>query len=408
MVRSTWKRSPLRDGRTRGEQRDCDGNPSRTVPGEATRAAAVRGVRHWQGEDITSDQRSRKTGRLSPCLADRRRRGHPDSVVASCRRNLLCLAAPAAAVIVALVLTPRTARAQESCDPDAGVPPQDYGRLGTMFPGAGSAGVPTDGFLRLRYLGRAPLRAFVIVQNPAGVQVTGTTNVVGNEVLWQSDASLARAMRYSVQVPDSTGGNTFQFTTGNTHSSEVAPVFSGVQQATYQAAGAADPCGDANAVQVTLTWNRAISNGWPESDVEYVIFETRGPGISGPIERGRERLQPGGGNTCASGAEFCPAIRLSSANSVGPVCFNVQAMDPYGRSDGNSHETCVDPSQGNFFNGCSVRPEVSLSLSLSLSQGAARRVRHPSLALTLGGIACASFVIARRRRLRAVVSSLRR
>ncbi len=308
------------------------------------------------------------------------------------RTHLLRIAGPVAVALLACALSPQTAFAQESCNPDSGVAPYNYGEIATMFPNADSTGVPIDGFIRVRYVGHAPLRPFVIVQDPAGTAVTGTTNVVDDELLWQADTNLLRTTRYRVQIPDSTGVNAVRFTTGSMHSTEAPPTFSGLQDVTFQKAGAADRCGDPNAVEVTLFWQRAGSTGWPDSEIEYVIFETRGPGISGPIERGRERLQPGGSNTCTSRFEFCPTIRLSSANSAAPVCFNVQAVDPYGRMDGNSRETCIDPSRGNFFVGCTVRPDAPRDAARTLPRGA--------LALALGGVSLASLAVARRRRQR--------
>lgn len=267
--------------------------------------------------------------------------------------------------VTALCALPRAAFAQEICDPDGGSFPPNYGELAANFPGDMAVNVPIDGFIRLRYVGHAPSRAFVILRDLVRHSpVMGTVNAVDDEVHFQSAAPLSPNTQYSVQVSDITGGasgNTFTFTTGQIHSIDSAPQFAGAQDISFEKSGASDLCSDPNAARITLLWHRATSNGWPDSEMEYVVYETRGPGISGPVERARERLQPGASSTCASSFEFCPAVRLSSANASGPVCFNVQAIDPYGRPDGNTQEQCVDPSRGNFFNGCSVSRDTTHS-----------------------------------------------
>ena len=252
----------------------------------------------------------------------------------------------------------RDAAAQEVCDPDAGTLPPNFGTLIATFPGDRSTNVPTDGFIRLRYGVRAPLRPFVIVQNlTTRTPVMGHVNALVDEVHWQSDEMLPSNTIFRVSVSDASGGageNVFTFTTGGARSGSAAPTFGGVQAAETQRSGMADPCGQPDAVEVTLSWRRGSAAGWPDSEVEYVIYETRGPGISGPVERGRERALAGAGSTCNGTYDFCRAIRLSPENSSAPVCFNVQAVDPYGRQDGNTLEVCTDPSRGNNFNGCAV------------------------------------------------------
>jgi hypothetical protein len=251
--------------------------------------------------------------------------------------------------------------AQEACADGGTI--IGVGDLVATFPGPNSTNVPIDGFIRLRYRVRAPLRPFVIVQNnTAHSPVSGQVNVVGDEVHWQSDQPLAANAVFRVQVSDVMGGageNTFSFTTGTARSGDSPPTFMGVQHADTQPAGAADPCGQADAVEVTLSWNRAGAAGWSENDIEYVIYETRGPNIAGPVERARERLSSASGASCPGMYDACRAVRLTPENATAPVCFNIQAVDPYGRQDGNTREVCTDPSRGNFFNGCSVAPRPS-------------------------------------------------
>ena len=111
----------------------------------------------------------------------------------------------------------------------------------------------------------------------------------------------------------------------------LAPRFAGIvtdPRPEVQVNGAeADLCGDPNAVTITVQWRRAESNGWPAGDIEYVIYQTRGPNIGAPVERARERVFGANGN-CPNRTDLeCRSFRLSSENAGGPVCFNIQAID---------------------------------------------------------------------------------
>ena len=132
--------------------------------------------------------------------------------------------------------------------------------------------------------------------------------------------------------------------------------FGGITGATAVAA-ASDAC-DPGAFDVTVAFDRVSAfattgTAWPESDVEYVIYETRGVGIAGPRERDRTRLESSGSTADVAAQR---TFRLSSHDASGPLCFNVQAIDPLGRVATNASESCVDPAQGNYFRGCEARP----------------------------------------------------
>jgi MYXO-CTERM domain-containing protein len=223
----------------------------------------------------------------------------------------------------------------------------------------------------------------------ASTCIAGTASVVGDEVVWiapprgGSDA-LVPFTTYVVSFADASGGsNRITFTTGRGPSAG-PPVFGGVSGVSA-APAAGDPC-DSQAVDITVRFPRATSpvgtsalnnSTWPESDIEYVIFETRGPGLTGARERDRVRLQRSGSSDVNAQRTF----RLSGRDSTGPVCFSIQAFDPWGRRDDNTQEKCVNPAQGNFFAGCGVHPagpwraRGSLGL-LALSVATARRRRR--------------------------------
>jgi hypothetical protein len=288
--------------------------------------------------------------------------GHPSDVRIAVPWSVRIGLLAALAAVTALHAAP--ALAQETCEVDGGMmpPPPNFGGLDDFFPSDRSMSIPLDGFVRLRYVGVPPPVPVVQVQNISASShpyIPGTIGVAGAEVHWFSANQLLPMTQYQVTALSPLDGMTtsFTFTTGVSATTGQRLTFNGVENIGSSRNGSSDTCGDPNAVTVTLDWSRANPIGWPETEVEYIIYETRGPGISGPVERGRER----GSATQAScpNSYYCRSFRLSSENANGPVCFNVQASDPYGITDGNSIEKCIDPSRGNFFNGCSARPQTS-------------------------------------------------
>jgi hypothetical protein len=273
----------------------------------------------------------------------------------------------AATVVLAAL---RIARAQDTCPTDGGVTlPRNFGHFERAFPTDGSLGVPIDGFVRLRYVLRAPRRPFVTVsETVSGANVEGDAFVVDNEVHWRSRAPLRSNTEFRVRFADpgsGTGENLIRFTTGSGRSSNAPPVFEGILRdgnngPRVQRIGSTDLCADPDAVEVTVTWHRALPNGWPVSDIEYVVYQTIGPGITAPVERARAvgTVTP---SSCGGGSadEQCKTFRLSGANAEGTLCFNIQAIDAYGRNDGNAVEACIDPHAGNTFVGaCDARPPM--------------------------------------------------
>jgi hypothetical protein len=289
-----------------------------------------------------------------------------------------------------VVLCSTSAAAQETCDQDGGGPPQDFGQLIETFPSNNAREIPRDGFVRFVYRGRVPPRPVMIVRDIAMTPVEGTLTVVGSELHWQARASLRPQERYSVTASDIIGGTSeVGFTTGSTLAGEVGPTgFEGALSATSERSGATDICGDENARSITVGWKFARSSPWPQTELTYVVFETRGPGINGPIERARDRGRLST-TPCAPNADQCVSFRLSSANAAGPACFSVQVFDPLGRGVSNTVEKCINLDAGNYFYGCAVRPRpqhtperghgrwvvAAASLAFVVAVGARRRQR---------------------------------
>jgi len=264
-------------------------------------------------------------------------------------------AALAALLSVVGVLTAPLARAQ--CDAGDAGDPIDLGALRDSFPADQGFDVPTDSPVRLRFVGRVPSGATLCVE-PVGTPgcLPGRVSIVGDELVWSSEGArpFDPYASYRVNYSDPlTGALSLRFRTGRGPSAGPPP-FAGIRGASARAVSN-DPC-DPNAYDITVRFNRVVFDAtlgtpWPESDVEYVIYSTRGPGVSGPRERDRARLQSSGSTSDAVAQR---TFRLSSREASGPVCFSVQALDPLGRSITNSAEECVNPSEGNYFQGCSA------------------------------------------------------
>ncbi|MFO0562167.1 MAG: hypothetical protein U0269_29400 [Polyangiales bacterium] len=300
-----------------------------------------------------------------------------------------------AAIAGALCLAASSASAQETCDEDAGTPPPDYGQLIETFPSNNAREIPRDGFVRFVYRGRVPPRPVMIVRDASEATVDGTLTVVGAELHWQSRAPLAAQQRYTATSSDIIGGSAqVAFTTSDAMTNGVGPSgFEGALSATSERSGATDICGDENARSVTVGWKFARSSPWPQTELTYIVFETRGPGINGPVERARDRGRLST-TPCAPNADQCVTFRLSSINSSGPACFSVQVFDPLGRSTSNTVEKCINLDAGNYFYGCAVRPTPTTVANDRSSQPSAfARVGAASVA-----VIAAVLLRARRRR----------
>lgn len=287
----------------------------------------------------------------------------------------------ALSALAAAALATTTAAAQ--CDaPDAG-DPDDLGTLRDTFPADEGLDVPTDSPVRLRFTGYVPTGASLCVVAVGRMGcLAGDVAVVGDELVWTSTAGPFEPYNnYRIDYRDPLNSFAIRFRAGRGPSAG-APPFAGIRGASARAVNG-EGC-DAGAFDVTVRFNRvifdaALGTPWPESDVEYVIYATRGPTVAGPRERDRVRLQSSGSSTDPQAQR---TFRISSAEASGPVCFSVQALDPLGRVVTNAAEECVDPSEGNYFQGCSASPGARPArwhggalAALGLAIGARRRKR---------------------------------
>lgn len=245
----------------------------------------------------------------------------------------------------------------QSCDAgDGGVDPSEVGSVRDVFPGDAAIDVPIDAPVRIRYVGRAPATPTLCVRRAGSmVCLDGQTEFNGTEIAWRpASGFLDRATSYRASFSDGEGSNETTFTTGLAASGG-SLIFGGIS--TVDAAPLEnDPCGS-GAVAVTVTFERARTYAttdalpWPEGDLEYVIYETRGPGVGGAIERDRSRQQRSGS---ASTSTAQRTFRMAPRDASGPACFTMRVLDPLGRTAGDTREVCVNPAAGNYFAGCSA------------------------------------------------------
>lgn len=262
---------------------------------------------------------------------------------------------PLLAALAAASLALAGARAEAQCDASDAGDPIDRGTLRDTFPSDQGLDVPTDSPVRFRYVDVVPAGATLCVEAVGRPGcLPGALSVVRDELVW-SGAPFEVYTSYRVTWPDPVGPVSVRFRTGRGPSAG-PPIFQGIRGASARPVDG-ESC-EAGAFDITVRFSRATSNlvagtPWPESDVEYVIYSTRGPGIAGPRERDRARLQSSGSS---SDTQAQRTFRLGAADSAGPVCFSVQALDPLGRLIANSAEECVNPAEGNYFAGCAATP----------------------------------------------------
>lgn len=108
--------------------------------------------------------------------------------------------------------------------------------------------------------------------------------------------------------------------------------------------------------RVDIEFEGATDDG-PLGSIEYLIFLTRGHGISAPVLRLRRLEQPG---------NIPAAIGMTADEAAEPACAAIVAVDGVGKTDA-SPEQCFDPRTGTFFEPlCSVSPHPTLPGVLGL------------------------------------------
>ncbi len=104
--------------------------------------------------------------------------------------------------------------------------------------------------------------------------------------------------------------------------------------------------------RISVSFPPATDDGAPDS-IEYLLYQTRGTNLAGPVLRSRARNS----NTDL----FTMAFLLSREDAVEPICVVVRAVDGVGNVR-DMPRACLDPVAGNFFEPlCSAVPGSPMS-----------------------------------------------
>ncbi len=82
----------------------------------------------------------------------------------------------------------------------------------------------------------------------------------------------------------------------------------------------------------------------PATSIEYLLFQTRGPGLDAPTLRAR-------GRGISATTDVTLAFGLRSEDASTPICVTVQAVDGQGAASLPMDDVCFEPLTGNFFEG---------------------------------------------------------
>lgn len=267
-----------------------------------------------------------------------------------------------------------------------------------VIPIVGSRQVTTDAPLRVRYSpdyfgpggpGGEPA-TLVSVQRCAadgcdplsceegGDFVPGRIHRLGEELVFQPDGGWEANATYAGVARGRDGDLPFQFCTGSAED-DAPPSFGAIDDVSSMEV---DPRCDApeGGYRIAVRFDPASDPGGPPGSVEYLLYQTRGEGIHGPVVRARSE------NFSTTG-QITMAFVLPPDEATSTICVRVAAVDGVGnvtlsqQPDGGL--VCVEPVQGNFFEPlCAVR-----------APGAGR-----GATLALAGLGVVTLLVVRRRR----------
>ncbi|MBI2896307.1 MAG: hypothetical protein HYY06_22305 [Deltaproteobacteria bacterium] len=240
-----------------------------------------------------------------------------------------------------------TARA-DTCGPAEGI---DF-----VLPVDGSAGVARSARVVVRF----PL-AVTTIEAPELWVVAGGEEAVGGlswdgieatfvpDDLWPASSTVTAGVSRS-------GRDDFvwEFEAADWGEDAVAPVL-GTDldaSATYLGGGPEDdPCGPVDLERYRVRLELAAAQGSSgRENLEYVAFQTAGPGVTEPVERSRAVDEEGA-------SEVRLDFYLAADDVSGEACFRALAIDVTGPPSGTTEEACADLREGPFFRSiCATAP----------------------------------------------------
>lgn len=270
-------------------------------------------------------------------------------------------------------------------------PPVELGPL-EFFPASGAGGVALDSAVRVRYtpgffdVWRDPLTRLLEVRDASDAPVPGVLERMGDTLVFRPDVPWRAGSAYTgtafgIDILQAR----FNFRTGTGFDVQ-SPVFGGMPTVT-PAAVDARPCVDGGGYRIDVSVVPATDSDGAEGDIEYLLFQTRGPGLERPVLRSRVRN--------FAGVSIPLAFTLAPSEAVAPVCIAVIAVDGVGHTV-EGPTACVDPIQGNFFEPlCSV---VAPGSTHRTAPGSTRDAAPWAAGAALLAGLCTGLRLARRRR----------
>ncbi len=225
------------------------------------------------------------------------------------------------------------------CDPPAALGPVEF------FPASGAGGVALDAAVRVRYspgffaVWREPLTRLLEIRDASDTPVRGTLTVLGDTLVFRPDApwvagSAYRGTAFGIDILQVR----FSFRTGAVLDRE-PPRFTSTPSLS-PARVDMRPCATEGGYRIDVSVAPATDPDGAQGDVEYLLFQTRGPEIEAPRLRARARN--------FAGPSIPLAFTLTPSEAVSPICVVVVAVDGVGRAV-EGGKACVDPVQGNYF-----------------------------------------------------------
>lgn len=250
----------------------------------------------------------------------------------------------AAAALVALAAAlPAIAARADTCGPVDGID--------LALPVDGSVGVDRAAWIVVRHaLSEAPTDGApdLVVRDESGDEVGGDVSWDGREVVFVPAELLAPGAEYSV-VAARPGRDpwSFSFATAEGDGAPFAPVLGPSLEASFEYLGGGpegdDACGPIGFERYRIHLDLPAAAGSSgRANLEYIAFQTRGHGITDPLEVARAVDETGG--------DHVRVDLYRPANGVrGRACFRVLAMDVTGPPSGTTDEACVHLEEGPFF-----------------------------------------------------------
>ena len=273
----------------------------------------------------------------------------------------------ALALLLALAPGPPRARAQLDAGPDACTDIPLRAAV-TVTPASGALGVSTNAPVRVLYAegyfgldgpGDDP-RSLITVERCASTFcdptacadgarafVPGRVQVVGDELVFYPDARWDAGGTYAGVARGVDRDLEFTFCTGSGVDTE-PPVLGEITEVT-STPRAPDCTAPEGGYRIGVFFPPAQDFDGPPGSIDYLLFQTRGVGLDGPLRRSRARN--------FNAEQITMTFVLPPDEATDPICVTVAAVDGVGNVDADTRAVCIDPIQGNFFQAlCAAAP----------------------------------------------------